>query len=151
MPNSHLLLSDSDQFRESSNHPAVDLSVVRRGKTVWNCASYSTTTITASYGGQTATTTLTVRAPTLVSITVSPNTYTIASGTALQFHATGNYSDNSTLDLTSQVSWSSTNSTAATVSNTSGSQGLSTGVNPGTVTITAVSGGVQGAASVTVQ
>jgi trimeric autotransporter adhesin len=113
-------------------------------------AGYGTTTITASYGGQTATVTLTVQSPALVSITVSPSMYAIASGTAVQLHATGNYSDNSTLDLTSQVTWSSTNSTVATVSNTSGSQGLATGVNPGTVTITATSGSVQGTATLTV-
>jgi trimeric autotransporter adhesin len=113
--------------------------------------NYGTTTITASYGGQTATATLTVQAPTLVSITVSPSVYTIASGTAVQFHATGNYSDNSTLDLTSLVSWSSSDSTVATLSNASGSQGLATAVNPGSTTVTATLNGVSGTASVTVQ
>jgi len=113
--------------------------------------SYGTTTITVSYGGQTATATLTVQAPALVSITLSPSTYAIASGTAVQFHATGNYSDNSTLDLTTQVNWSTSDSTIATVSNVSGSQGLATSVNPGTVTITATSGSVQGTATLTVQ
>jgi len=33
-----------------------------------------------------------VQAPTLISIMVTPNPYTIASGTAVQFHTTGTYS-----------------------------------------------------------
>jgi uncharacterized protein YjdB len=112
---------------------------------------YGTTTVTASYAGQTATATLTVQAPTLVSITVTPSSYTIASGTGVQFHATGTYSDNSTLDLTNTVTWSSSNSAVATVSNTSGSQGLATSVTPGTVTITAALGSVSSTATLTVQ
>ena len=94
---------------------------------------------------------LTVQAPALVLIAVTPATYTIASGTAVQFHAIGTYSDNSTLDLTNAATWSSSNSAVATASNTSGSQGLTTGVASGTATITAAVGGVQGTATVTVQ
>jgi uncharacterized protein YjdB len=112
---------------------------------------YGTTTITASYGGQTATATLTVQSPALVSIAITPATPTIASGTAIQLHATGTYADSSTLDITNTVTWSSSDSTVATASNTSGSQGLTTGVAPGTVTITAALAGVQGTATLTVQ
>jgi len=112
---------------------------------------YGTTTISASYGGQTATTALTVQAPVLVSIAVIPGAPTIASGTAVQFHATGTYSDNSTLDLTNSVTWSTSDNTIATVSNTSGSQGLATSVTPGTVTITAALGGIPGRATLTAQ
>lgn len=112
---------------------------------------YGQTTITASYGGQMATATLTVQSPALVSITVTPLTYTIASGTAVQFHAMGTYSDKTTLDLTTSAIWSSTNTAYATVSNTSGTQGLATGVAPGVVTITATSGSVNGTATLTVQ
>ena len=99
----------------------------------------------------TATTTLTVQVPALTSITVTPGAYTIASGTAVQFHATGNYSDGTTLDLTTTATWSSSDGTIATVSNSAGSQGLATGVAPGAVTISAASGAVSGTASLTVQ
>ena len=93
--------------------------------------NYGTTTITASYGGPKAPATLTVQSPALVSITISPTAYTIASGTAVQFHTTGNYSDNSTLDITNRVTWSTSDSTIATVSNTSGSQGAGHWGKPG--------------------
>ncbi len=112
---------------------------------------YGTTTITASYGTLTATATLTVQSPALTAITVTPSAYVIASGTAVQFQATGNYADGSTLNLTTTATWSSSNGTIATVSNTAGSQGLATGVAPGVVTITAASGAISGTASLTVQ
>jgi hypothetical protein len=90
---------------------------------------------------------LTVQVPPLVSITITPNPYTIASGTAVQLHATGTFADNSTADLTTQVNWSSSDNTVATVSITSGSQGLTTGINHGT----AMLNGLSGTAAVTVQ
>lgn len=52
----------------------------------------------------------------LVSITVSPNPATVAIGQAVQFTATGNYSDGTTRDLTTSVIWSSLHKTA-TISN----------------------------------
>ena len=113
-------------------------------------AGYGTTAITASYGTQTVSGTLTVQAPPLVSITVTPASPAIASGTAIQLHATATYSDNSTQEVTTQVTWSSSNTAVATVSNNSGTQGLATGISSGAVTITATENGVSGTATVTV-
>ncbi len=73
----------------------------------------------------------------LLSITVSPAVASIAPGDTQQFTATGNYSDLTTKDLTDTVTWSSSVSSAATVSNTHGSQGVATGVGTGVTTITA--------------
>src|SRR5262249_35962718 len=61
-------------------------------------------------------------------------------GTAIQMTATGTYSDGSTQNITSQVSWTSSNISAATV----GAAGLVTGVAPGTANITAAVGAVSG-------
>lgn len=76
--------------------------------------------------------------PTLTSITVTPPTSTIATGASQQFTATGTYSDNSTKDITSSVSWTSSDGTRATVSAT----GLATAASnaAGSTTITATSG-----------
>jgi hypothetical protein len=102
-----------------------------------------TTTITATSGSVSGTTTLTVVA--LQSITVTPPTATVAPTAKQQFTATGNYSDGSSKNLTTTVSWSA--STGASV--TSG--GLATGVTPGaTSTITATSGSISGTATLTV-
>lgn len=48
---------------------------------------------------------LTVTGPTLVSITVSPKKLLLISQVKIQLHATGQYSDGSTQDITKQVSW----------------------------------------------
>ncbi len=89
-------------------------------------------------------------AKTLISITVTPASPSIAAGTTQQFTATGHYSDNSTQNLTNSVTWSSSSPAVATISNSAGSQGLATGVGIGAATITAASGSVTGSATLTV-
>jgi len=89
--------------------------------------------------------------PQLTSITVSPGSAKIARGTTQQFTATGNYNDNTTADITSQVGWSSSQPAAATVSTSPGTQGLATGVDQGAASITATFGSLGSApASLTV-
>ena len=60
--------------------------------------------------------------------------------TSQQFAAIGIYTDNSTQDLTTQVTWSSSQTGVATISNAIGSEGLASPVAAGATTITAVSG-----------
>jgi len=103
----------------------------------------STVTIMATQGNISGTAIMTVTNP-LVSIAVTPPAPQIAAGTAQQFVATGTYADNSTQVLTSTVTWASSNTAFATISNTQGSQGLATGVAAGTVQITATSGSIVG-------
>jgi uncharacterized protein YjdB len=108
------------------------------------------TTITATDGLISGAAVLTVLPPTLLAITVAPVTASIAAGDTQQFTATGHYSDLSTADLTSSVTWSSSLTSYGTVSNASGSQGLATGVADGATTITATDGLISGAAVLTV-
>ncbi len=110
------------------------------------------TTITATDGLILGTAVLTVTSATLSSITVSPNPASIAAGETQQFTATGHYSNQTTADLTSSVSWSSSLTSVATESNASGSQGLATGVGPGGTTIEATDPGtgIEGTADLTV-
>jgi hypothetical protein len=82
----------------------------------------------------------------LASIAITPNPATAAAGSSVQFTATGTYTDGSTANVSKLVNWSSSNPSIATV-NTSG---LASGVNLGTATITAASGGVSSAASLTI-
>ena len=109
-----------------------------------------TTTVTATLGGVSGSTTLAVTAANLVSITVTPANPSIANATTQQFTAIGAYTDNSTLIITSSVTWSSSNTNFATISNASGSNGLATAVGQGSVTITAASGSVSGSTTLTV-
>jgi streptogramin lyase len=108
------------------------------------------TTVTALSGTISASTTLTVSPPALISIAVNPQNLSIAFGTTQQFTATGTYSDGSTQDLTTAVTWSSSDSTVSSISNTTGSEGLATTVNPGTALITASSGSVTGSSNLIV-
>jgi uncharacterized protein YjdB len=80
-----------------------------------------------------------------------PATAMIAKGATQQFTAQGTYSDNSTFDLTKYVTWISSTSSVATVSNASGSQGLATGVATGTTNIQAYFQMKMGSAALTVQ
>ncbi|HRI49505.1 MAG TPA: Ig-like domain-containing protein, partial [Pseudomonadota bacterium] len=108
------------------------------------------TSISATLGTTVGSTTLTVSAAVLSAIELSPATQSLAAGTNLQLVATGVYSDSTTQDITSLVSWTSSDATLATVSSGAGSRGLARGVAPGPVTITAVLGAVSGTAALTI-
>ena len=76
---------------------------------------------------------------TLQSIAVTPASPTVGIGNTMQFTATGTYSDNSTKNITSSVTWASSNPSFATIVATAG---LATGVAVGTTEITATLGSV---------
>jgi hypothetical protein len=82
----------------------------------------------------------------LSSIAVTPANPSASVGTTVQFTATGTYSDSTTKDITSSVSWTSSRTTVATI-NTSG---LATTHAQGTTTITATSGSTAGTTTLTV-
>jgi hypothetical protein len=84
--------------------------------------------------------------PTLSSIAVTPPTPSVAAGLPQQFKATGTYSDGSTKDLTTTVTWSSSSTTVATIAST----GLATSKAVGSTMITAVSAGITGVTTLTV-
>ena len=109
-------------------------------------SAQGTTTIKATSGAISGSTTLTVTAPVLQSIAVTPANPSVALGLTQQFTATGTYSDNSQQNLTSTVTWSSSLSTIATIN----SSGLASTVAQGTTTITATSGTISGSTTLTV-
>jgi DNA-binding beta-propeller fold protein YncE/urocanate hydratase len=113
-------------------------------------ASQGSTIITATLGGIAGSTTLTVTPATLVSIAVTPTNPSVAAGNAEQFTAVGTFSDNSTQDLTSSVTWSSAMTSIASISNASGSQGLASTTTQGTTTIAATLDGISGSSVLTV-
>jgi trimeric autotransporter adhesin len=88
--------------------------------------------------------------PALVSIAVTPATPSIAINTSEQFFVTGTYSDGSTQNLTSQVTWASSNTAVASVSTTAPTGGLALALSAGTTTISATLGSVTGSTLLTV-
>jgi trimeric autotransporter adhesin len=98
-----------------------------------------TTDITAELQGVVSTqAVLMVTAAELVSIQVTPANTSVAKGYNRQFTATGLYTDNSTKDITSEVTWHSSNIEVAIISNHVGSQGLAISVATGVTEIKAL-------------
>jgi hypothetical protein len=112
-------------------------------------AGLGTSNIQAASGAINGSATLTVTAATLVSIAVTPVNPTIGTTGTEQFTATGTFSDNSTQNLTTTVTWSSSNTGIATISNAAGTNGLASAVANGTSTIQAALGAVNGSTILT--
>ncbi|HWY30631.1 MAG TPA: Ig-like domain-containing protein, partial [Candidatus Acidoferrum sp.] len=83
--------------------------------------------------------TVTATTATLQSIAVTPAAPSVGIGNTVQFSAMGTYSDNSTKNITSSVTWASSNPAFATIV---AATGLATGVAVGTTEITATQGSV---------
>lgn len=104
-----------------------------------------TARVFASQGSVTGTANVSVTAATMVALAVTPGSASIAKQTTLQFSAIGTFTDGSTQDVTSLVTWTSAQISVATVS-----AGLASGVGAGGSTITATSGTLSASASLTV-
>lgn len=85
-----------------------------------------TSTITATVGSVSGSILMTVNSVTLSSIAITPYDALVASGASYDLRAIGTYSDASTSDITDLVTWASSNTLAATISNVSGSKGVTT-------------------------
>jgi len=109
-------------------------------------AGAGTSSISATLSGVSGSTILTVTAATLQSIAVMPASPSISKGLTQQFTATGTYTDNSTQNLSSQVTWASATTATATIS----TGGLATGAGAGTSSISATLSGVSGSTILTV-
>jgi len=104
------------------------------------------TTITATLGSISGSSTLDVSNATIVSISVTPSGRTIAPDTRLTFAATGVFSDHTTQVITRDCTWASDNHAVATV----GVGGTATAIGPGTANISATFTGVSGMAPLNV-
>jgi hypothetical protein len=129
-----------------SSSSATTVSVSASG--LATAVSAGTATLSAALAGVKGSTTLTVTAPaTLSSIAVTPANPNLLAGAAQQITATGTYSDGSTKNVTSQASWTSSNTTVATMN----ASGLATALSAGSTTIKAALAGVTGSTLLTVQ
>jgi uncharacterized protein YjdB len=104
-------------------------------------------TVSATVGGVSGSAAVTVTAPLLRSVAVTPSPVSVVAGIPQQLSVRGTYSDGSTRDLTRSVTWASANTTRATVTST----GVVTGKSAGTVDVTATLSGVTGRTTVTVR
>jgi uncharacterized protein YjdB len=100
--------------------------------------------IIATSGGVTGNSGMTVN---LTSLFINSGSTSVVHGQQVQISANGTFSDGTFQDVTSAVSWSTSNSSVATVSTT----GLVTTIAAGPVTITATSGTFSSSAALSVQ
>jgi hypothetical protein len=112
--------------------------------------SLGSTNVALTVGSITGSATLNVTAAILVSISITPGAATITLGAIQQFTATGTYTDQSMQDVTSVVTWGTSDAGVATVSNTAGTNGLATSAGVGTANITASVGSISATATITV-
>ena len=74
---------------------------------------------------------------TLKALAIDPTSPSISVGQDLRLSASGDFSNNTSQDLTRDVVWGSGNADIATVSNSLGVEGTVRGIGAGNVTITA--------------
>ncbi|BAE84196.1 Ig-like domain-containing protein [Desulfitobacterium hafniense] len=107
-----------------------------------------TTKIIASFQDKTVEATLIVTAPdSFDQIYITPTIAEVLVGQGKPFYAYGKYGHNQEVNITNEVTWSSSNSSTATIE----SNGVATGKAAGTTTITATFKGKSASASLTVK
>ena len=121
----------------NSSSPGVDVSNAAGSEGLATALALGLATITATdpTTGATGTATITVTAAALASVTITPPSPSVALGYSEQFHATGTFSDSTTQDLTSRVTWLAIAPTVASISNAVGTNGLATSLVVGTTSI----------------
>ena len=112
--------------------------------TTTSVSAATSVTITATYSGSSQAAGLTVQY--LESIAVAPSNFTLNAESSQQYTATGTLGNSTTSNLSSLVTWSTSNSSVATIS----ASGLLTSASVGTATVTATYGSVSGSTQVTV-
>ncbi len=110
-----------------------------------------TSVITATRGTLSGTTTLTVSNATLTSIAVTPGTQTSQVGSTVPYTATGTFSNNTTMNITTQAAWTvSPTGTGVTIGAATGIATIAANATPNQYTVRATLGAVFGNATLTV-
>jgi len=102
--------------------------------------------INATLDGITGSTMLTVTPPEPATLSVSPLNASVPRAAAIQYTAMALLTDGSSADLTTEVTWSSSNTFVATI----GAEGLATGLQIGVATIEAALGSLSAATNLSV-
>lgn len=89
--------------------------------------------------------------PQLTGITISTDITSLSVGQSIQLSATGTFSNNETRDVTGEATWSSSDTSIATISNQTEHPGLLTAIAPGEVIIKAAFEGCETEKAVTIQ
>lgn len=126
---------DADWLSDNPN--VVSVSSTAGSKGIATAQAVGTATIRASFSGTSQSTVMTVTDAVLDRLEIDPANPSIADGTKQQFAATAIYSDGSNEDVTSDVSWESSDETVAVISDLAANRGEATALDVGQTTITA--------------
>jgi hypothetical protein len=143
----------TDQAVWSSGTPAVAVfSTVADNKNRVSGLTAGTSVIGATVGNLVAPPyTLTVSSASVIGVTVTPATPSVAKGLTVQLAAAGTFNDSSSQDLTFDAVWTtSAPTTVATVGDTAANKGLVQTIGTGSATVTATFDTKNGAAALTV-
>lgn len=126
----------------SSSVPGVaTVSDAVASKGLAQTVTVGTSTVTAGFGGKSGTAEMTVTEPVLKSIALSPPGPYILTLSTKRFTANGTYTDGSVLEISSLVSWNSSDPDVTTIA----ADGTATALTQGATTISATRDGISGA------
>jgi uncharacterized protein YjdB len=132
--------SSTDNITDSASWASSDTSIATVSSTgLVTGVAQGSATISATLDGISGSTTVTVTVANLSSISITPSSKSISSGQTQQYTAIGILQNGNTVDLTNSVTWSSSNTTAATIDD-SGLVTAKTVSSSATTNITAKSG-----------
>ena len=158
-PGTKVQFTATGTFKDGSTHNlTTQVTWASSDTTVLNFLSGSTAkglvtgtvTVTATFGSVVGSESFNVSNATIQSVTVTPSNSTIPIGGHVTLTATGLFSDSTTQDITTSVSWSVLDTTVATVGNTSSNIGVVSGLKAGTTNVTATFGNTTGMTGLTV-
>lgn len=109
-----------------------------------------TTSVTATSGNLSAVAPVTVLPLRLTGLSVAPSSASLPKGAVQAFNATGTFNNNTTRDVTEEVTWTTTNTSVLAISNANGTRGQATAVNAGSSVVEATLDGISGSATVNV-
>ncbi|MCF6280627.1 MAG: Ig-like domain-containing protein [Candidatus Polarisedimenticolaceae bacterium] len=139
------------QVTWSSSDDAVATVSNQAGSAGWiESVTVGTIQLSALYSGVTGSTAFEVKGAQLTSIDITPTELSMAAGLTENFTATGRYSDGSVQDLTALAVWQSSNSSVATIENSSGHHGEVASLVAGLSTISATFDGLSGNTALTI-
>lgn len=127
-----------------------DQSIANSNNSVIQSLQTGDVTVSANIGDIYSFATLTINSADLLSIAIDQVDVSIANGTQFEFTVTGHYSDNSTQNLTNDVTWTSSSPQFSTIQNSTGSRGIARGVREGQSLITAAYSGISNSTTLTV-
>jgi len=115
---SHFSDSSSNDVTTQATYIVQDNTILQESNAtnVFKAIGVGSSIVTTQYAGYEVNTTISVSTAELTSISVTAPSLNVGKGESIQFTANGTFTDNSILDISSDVNWTSTDETVGTLS-----------------------------------